>query len=283
MAQESGGLKVFISWSGALSKQVATVWRELLVYMFDAVAPFMSEADIGAGERGLPRIESELADTIFGIIVVTRENQTSPWLNFEAGALSKNLPGAGNRVAPSLVDFSLKSDATGPLAQFQANLLDRDGVQNILVAIAKVMGLNEDSIRKRFINAWDGEFEAKFAKARESSTAAEVHRPEREVLDEIVTIAREWRRKDGGGSLSDAPMVPLDIPVERIRDTLSSFSSVAGLPAYLAPSDDGNVSVVIDIDKAQTDKLRKELNPLADELIKIGVSVSFRAGYSKGR
>ncbi len=135
--------KVFISWSGELSKHVATVWRDLVWEMFDGVDPFMSAKDIGAGERGLPLIDSELADTTFGIIVVTQDNQDSQWLNYEAGALSKNVPDATIRVAPSLVDFARGGDATGPISQFQAKLLDRQGIEDILVEIAKAAKVDE--------------------------------------------------------------------------------------------------------------------------------------------
>ena len=84
-------MKVFISWSGELSRQVALVWRELVNLMFDGVVPFMSQMDIGAGQRGLPVIASELAHTKFGIVVLTQENEESQWLNYESGALSKNV------------------------------------------------------------------------------------------------------------------------------------------------------------------------------------------------
>ena len=48
---------------------------------------------------------------------VTRENYLTPWINFEAGALSKAFGHA--RVVPRLLDMPI-SDLTGPLVQFQA-------------------------------------------------------------------------------------------------------------------------------------------------------------------
>lgn len=137
---------VFISWSGDLAKAVAFVWNDLLRAAFDIVDPFMSEAGIGAGERGLDKIATNLADTSFGIVVVTQENENSPWINFEAGALSKHFNDAGVRVAPSLVDFEHKSDLEGPLKQFQGGLLDRDGIEFILVELAKMIEVDESLI-----------------------------------------------------------------------------------------------------------------------------------------
>ena len=147
----SDKFKVFISWSGTLSKQVASVWYDLVKEIFDVVEPFMSEENIGAGVRGLEKIAIELSGSSFGIIVVTQENQSSQWLNYEAGALSKDLGVESVRVAPSLVDFSRKNDVTGPLGQFQASLLDEGGVRSILIEIAKVVGADEASVTKRFI------------------------------------------------------------------------------------------------------------------------------------
>jgi hypothetical protein len=140
--------KVFISWSGARARRVATVWQELLLDMFDSVEPFMSQKNIGAGERSLPKIASELDGTTFGIIVVTPENQESQWLNYEAGALSKGLNDQTVRVAPSLVAFRSQGDASGPISQFQATLVDYEGVESILIEIAKIIEAELAAIRK---------------------------------------------------------------------------------------------------------------------------------------
>lgn len=187
--------KVFISWSGQLAKKVAAVWLDLVKETFDTVEPFMSEENIGAGERGLAKIALELAGTKFGIIVVTQENQNSPWLNYEAGALSKDVDDDTVRVAPSLVDFERKNDVAGPLGQFQASLLDREGVEHILIEIAKVVGVDELSIKKRFANSWSNEYEKRFTSARQAEGSQPVRRPDDEILDEILTIVREIGRE----------------------------------------------------------------------------------------
>lgn len=185
--------KVFISWSGGLAKTVAAVWADLLVETFDAVAPFMSEENIGAGERGLAKIATELAGTGFGIIVVTQENQNSPWLNYEAGALSKDLGDETVRVAPCLVDFPRKNDATGPLSQFQATLLDEAGVERILLEIAKVVRVDEVAIKRRFQRSWE-EYDKRFKAAKSAHPTTPHRRQDPEMLDEILTIVRDLAR-----------------------------------------------------------------------------------------
>ena len=191
----SDKFKVFISWSGALSMRVASVWHDLVKELFDVVEPFMSEQNIGAGERGLPKIASELSGSSFGIIVVTQENQKSQWLNYEAGALSKDLEDQTVRVAPSLVDFERKNDVTGPLGQFQASLLDKGGVEYILTEIAKVVGADGASIAKRFHNAWS-EYEGRFAEAKAEGAGQppNARRSSDEMLDEILTMVRDMAR-----------------------------------------------------------------------------------------
>jgi hypothetical protein len=188
--------KVFISWSGQLSQAVAAIWLDLISETFDSVEPFMSEENIGAGERGLVKIATELAGTSFGIIVVTQENQNSPWLNYEAGALSKDVVDETVRVAPSLVDFERKNDVTGPIGQFQASLLNREGVEYILVEIAKIVGVDEASIRKRLTNSWREEYETRFNSAKTAGGDEPVaqRRGNDEILDEILTIIRELAR-----------------------------------------------------------------------------------------
>lgn len=193
----SDKLKVFISWSGLLAKQVAVVWYDLVKLVIDGVEPFMSEENIGAGQRGLDKIAAELSGSRFGIIVVTQDNQGSEWLNYEAGALSKFVGDApAVRVAPSLVDFDRKNDVKGPLGQFQASLLDKEGVRFIVREIARVVDdADEASVLQRLEYAWP-EYAARFAAAKGlgAKEPSEAHRKPDDMLDEILTLVRDLAR-----------------------------------------------------------------------------------------
>jgi hypothetical protein len=80
---------IFISWSGEMSSQVALALRELLKGTIQTANPWLSGPDIEKGARWRTEIEAALEGAPAGLIVLTPENLISPWLLFEAGALSK--------------------------------------------------------------------------------------------------------------------------------------------------------------------------------------------------
>ncbi len=269
-------MKVFISWSGELSRQVALVWRDLVNLMFDGVVPFMSQMDIGAGQRGLPVIASELAHTKFGIVVLTQENEESQWLNYESGALSKNVDDETVRVMPSLVDFASAGEATGPIGQFQGKLLNREGVEEILIEIAQAANANEQTIRTRFRTAWDTEYESRFSGARKTHARVKGHRQQRAVIDEILTIVRGLARTTGGAEPPQQDRrlsLPIDIPLAEIRAVLESFlgPDYAGLSITLSSTDDGRPRVVIPLETPVVNYTAK----IGEALVALGASASF--------
>jgi TIR domain len=106
-------MKVFISWSGERSKQVALALRAWLPQVVKVVQPYMSDRDNHAGMRWADKLSDELEAANFGIVCVTPENLNSRWLNFEAGAISKAVDKA--RVAPVLYGLSNPSELPPPL------------------------------------------------------------------------------------------------------------------------------------------------------------------------
>lgn len=96
-------MNVFISWSGSSSRGVALALKEWLPGVVQVVRPFMSAEDLEKGTRWASKVAEELEQSDFGILCVTRHNVDSPWLHFDAGALSKKIDRA--RVVPLLLDL----------------------------------------------------------------------------------------------------------------------------------------------------------------------------------
>jgi len=147
-------MKVFISWSGVRSRHIADALRKWLPRVIQAVKPWMSDVDIPAGARWQTDIAHELDAADFGIICITPENMDKPWLMFEAGALSKSMK--ASRVCPLAYSMEL-TQLSGPIAQFQANRLDQEGVFQVLMAINAAMldkGLDAIHLREQFEMLW---------------------------------------------------------------------------------------------------------------------------------
>src|SRR4051812_15973009 len=96
-------MKVFLSWSGQTSRMVAEALRDWLPAILQAVEPWMSAEDIEKGARWSSDIGKHLEEAKIGIVCLTKDNQHEPWIQFEAGALSKTLDNAF--VIPYLLDL----------------------------------------------------------------------------------------------------------------------------------------------------------------------------------
>lgn len=147
-------MKVFICWSGDRSMRIAEFLHNWLPTVHQNIDPFMSDEDIGKGAIWRGRLSRELAKANFGIVCLTPENLSAPWLHFEVGALSKI---AESRVVPIL--FQLKaSDVHGPLSDFQAAaaLDNKEEMMRLLTSINEAMGAESSSNWKlTFEMLWD--------------------------------------------------------------------------------------------------------------------------------
>lgn len=181
-------MKVFISWSGERSKALAQALRDWLPLVLHYVEPWLSEADISAGERWASAIAAELETTNFGIVCVTPENVNSPWVLFETGALAKSME--GSRVIPLLFGLEF-SDITGPLAQFQAKKLGREGLSEVIPSInsGQEECIPTDRAKQLFDALWP-EFEKRISDIPAKPPESKHTRPQHEILEELVTGVR---------------------------------------------------------------------------------------------
>src|SRR5687768_10203753 len=122
-------MKVFLSWSGTRSREVAEALRQWLPDVLHAVTPWMSNSDIEKGRDFSRVLRSELAESNFGVLCLTKDNCHSPWMLFEAGALAKVLE--ASLVCPYLIDMEL-GDLPRPLRLFQAANANKPGTYDLV-------------------------------------------------------------------------------------------------------------------------------------------------------
>ena len=133
-------MKIFVSWSGAVSHAVADalkVWLPTVLPYLNAEDVFLSSSDIEPGEQWMSKLDEVLESHDFGILCLTRENMTAPWILYEAGALSKHFK--TSRVAPLLIGLT-SADLAGPLSHWNASGVGKGDMRKLVQALNTQMG-----------------------------------------------------------------------------------------------------------------------------------------------
>jgi hypothetical protein len=220
MASRGDRVKIFLGWSGEISRRAAEAFHNWIPNVLQTVEPFMSEEDIAVGARWSRQLDQELEDSNFGVIFVTPENYDKPWILFEAGALSKSIADA--RVSPLLVGVS-RTTLTGPLTHFQSALPEKADVKRLVASINHACGEAQldDERLDRVFNTWWDELQPTLSdlvrEGRETGAPdAQDRRPDSEILAETLEGVRSLQR-----AISDpATLVPpdyLEFALERVR------------------------------------------------------------------
>src|SRR6516164_781269 len=192
-------MKVFLSWSGDISQQIAREVHDWLPIILQNVRPYMTPADIEKGARWGSEITRELETCNFGIICLTKDNLASQWICFEAGALSKAVTG---RVASFLFGIG-HADVQQPLAQFQGTLFEKADVRKLVADINAACKpdeqLDDRRLERLFEMMWP-DFEGKIKLILESAEAAAPSPPPSgedkvdqalKMISEILVLVRE--------------------------------------------------------------------------------------------
>ena len=196
-------MKIFISWSGVLSRQIACVFKDWLPFVIQSVKPYVSSEDIDKGTRWSSDIASELELSNYGIIVITKDNLNAPWINFEAGALSKSLE--SSNVSPFLFNIK-RSEVQGPLLQFQSTLFEKSEVLKLIQSINRRLEedrkVDENQLVKAF-EVWWSELETKLKSVKdeikdeiseENKTKDKNKDNQSEILEEILELVRSQQK-----------------------------------------------------------------------------------------
>lgn len=186
-------MKVFISWSGETSHAVAMLLRDELPIIINAIKPFVSSEDISKGTPWFQNVATELEDSVFGIVCLTKKNIHNKWILFEAGALAGKL--SKKRIAPLLVDLS-PEEVEPPLGQLQLTSLGKkDDFFKLISTLNSELGeraLAEATLKKSFEMWWEVFNKSLKEKLATVSTTASktVDRTEKEILNEVLSLTR---------------------------------------------------------------------------------------------
>lgn len=189
--RRGGQVKVFISWSGRRSHEVADVLSVWLKKVIQSADPWVS-SDMERGVKWLAEIGKSLDSHSIGILCVTPGNVSAPWLNFEAGALSKQI-GDDVRVIPYLLDFNSAGDLQPPLGQFNASLADEAGTLDLVKTLNAHSDpkLSDENLAETFRMWWPG-LRDQLQAIKDSGTGQP---PERRTTDDKVDELLELTRQ----------------------------------------------------------------------------------------
>lgn len=186
-------MKVFVSWSGELSCQIAEVLKKWIPCIIQSVEVFFSPEDIEKGDNWDKTISNELSQCNYGIICLTSDNTTAPWINFEAGAIAKSLD---SKITALMVNIK-PSDIKGPLSRYQATKFEKSDFFQLISCINKALEtpLDPSILQNTFDTMWS-------ALEQEANSVIEKHslnKPiqnetkeisENELLEEILQLLR---------------------------------------------------------------------------------------------
>ncbi|MFK4256441.1 TIR domain-containing protein [Agrobacterium tumefaciens] len=189
-------MKVFISWSGEESRKVALVLRDWLPSVVQSIDPYVSSEDIDKGARWSSDIAGELEASVYGILCITPDNIDAPWINFEAGALSKSIE---NSLVTPFLFRTKRSDMKGPLVQFQSALDNKDDVKKLLVSLNNAQGAAALDLQRleKIFERWWPDLETSLTaiespkKEVQKKTKEESNRSREDILEEAITLLRQ--------------------------------------------------------------------------------------------
>lgn len=140
---------------------------------------FFSPEYIEKGDNWDSKISNELSKCNYGIVCLTSENTSAPWINFEAGAIAKALE---SKVATLMVDIKT-SDIQGPLKRYQATNLEKNDMWQLISDINKVTEnpLSTEVLESTFSAIWDKMYDA-------IKQHIENNKPKKNLLKRLIMI-----------------------------------------------------------------------------------------------
>lgn len=221
--------------------------------VIQSIDPFISTNDIDKGAHWASDLSDELEGTDFGVACLLPENLVEPWIQFEAGAVSRTIQkGKKGRVAPVLFGVQQSDLVDNPLGWFQSTNFDKEDMRKLMEDINRVN--DSESLKPEIL---DGAFEKNWADLEgavraimvEKRTTAFRAKQEKD-LDEIVLLGKEQMKRliaieEKLSNLSKTDVRPQDqLVILNFLDGLCDFAtgaqkSVARIESELAAGEQG--------------------------------------------
>ena len=217
-------MQVFMSWSGEVSREVAENLATFIEHVVRGINTFISSHDVDAGERWETRVSEELEQTHHAILCITRKNQESTWLNYEAGALGKLL--GRSKVIPYTLGFHPGEMGVGPLSRFQGIQNDKEGTWALVLALNNALQTpNGEAFVREDFDLWWPRLEPKMSETLSQQPAKkEQYLPtDREILLELRRDIQLLLRSESDQQFQDIGTAK-DILKQSIRDPLTNLS-----------------------------------------------------------
>jgi TIR domain len=205
-------MKVFISWSGEASREIALALRDWFPKVIQGIQPFVSAKDMDKGAQWTQVLAGELNDSDFGVVCLTPANLLSPWLNYEAGAIMSSVD---SRVCPVLLGVE-KGEVQPPLSQLQLTALDVDDFVLLMNSMNKAAGSPLDiTAVDETVRVWWPQLQERVGgieiptHAGEPQKPAEPPKPQSSIEEMVQEILSRLRRIEA--------QRPRNIPDDRLR------------------------------------------------------------------
>ena len=182
-------MKIFIAWSKEISGEIGNALHDWLIDISEDFTPFISTQDIRGGNAWLAALGEELQDSYYGILCVTEENVSSPWLCYEAGALGIATASHDKKHEPHVLPILFGDVKAGqiasPLQDFQSKPFTREEMLALVVRLNRYYRSvsdikydlkDEREIKKSFNDTYDdleSKIRAILIKAQEARTLRE--------------------------------------------------------------------------------------------------------------
>lgn len=233
-------MNIFLSWSGESSKSVAAALDKWLKFVFPEVKTWMSDRAVEAGVRWGAELDRQLENTNLGVLCLSPDNLASPWMLFEAGALSKSVD--KSRVVPYCISM-LPEEVQGPLSRFQGVPADKEGTFKLLRGINAILeNKRSDEDLARIFSKWWTDLRDQLATVPPMTTRG----PELVTVRNILVAST--RQFEKLGAEQDASVLEdnyagritplIGIGLNELRDALiTQRYQIVHLLGYVEPSD----------------------------------------------